>query len=84
MLFECQHNNIQLDEKPEPEGEQPEEETTAVAKDDEEQLNQHIQEPPVAKEEQPEVEPFHSNVLRSDVQWGRKTLQKLLNGLRFL
>ncbi|TYJ19204.1 hypothetical protein E1A91_A09G176500v1 [Gossypium mustelinum] len=79
-----EHNNIQLDEKPEPEGEQPEEETTAVAKDDEEQPNQHIQEPPVAKEELPDVEPFHSNVLQSDVQWGRKTLQKLLNGLRFL
>ncbi|MBA0768001.1 hypothetical protein Gotri_016846, partial [Gossypium trilobum] len=79
-----EHNNIQLDEKPEPEGEQSEEETTAVAKDDEEQLNQHIQEPPVAKEELPDVAPSHRDVLLSDVQWGRKTLQKLLNGLRFL
>ncbi|KAE8662342.1 Carbohydrate-binding-like fold, putative isoform 3 [Hibiscus syriacus] len=51
--------------------------------EEEEQLNQHIQDPLVAEEEQPDPESFRSNVLQSDVQWGRNALQKLLNVLRF-
>ena len=82
-LFYC-NLIIQLDEKQEPEGKPWEEKSTAVPKNEEEQLdNQHIQKPHLAREEQPDPEPFQSNVLQSDVQWGHKTLQKLLNSLRF-
>ncbi|XWS43832.1 hypothetical protein CRYUN_Cryun16bG0138300 [Craigia yunnanensis] len=79
------HKLSELDEKQEPEGEPREEKTTAIPMDEEEQLaNQHIQTPHQAREEQPDTEPFLSNVLQSDFQWGHKTLQKLLNSLRFL
>ncbi|KAK6290617.1 hypothetical protein POUND7_002158 [Theobroma cacao] len=74
----------ELDEKQEPEGEPQEEKPTAVSKDEEEQLdNRHIQSRQLARE-QPDPDPFQSNVLQSDVQWGRKTLKRLLNSLRFL
>ncbi|XVF08260.1 hypothetical protein REPUB_Repub06bG0211500 [Reevesia pubescens] len=79
------HELSELDEKQEPEDEAREEKITTVSKDREEQLdNQHIQKPQLASEEQPDLEPFHSNVLQSDAQWGRKTLQKLLDSLRFI
>ncbi|OMO85079.1 Carbohydrate binding module family 20 [Corchorus capsularis] len=83
------HTLPELDEKQEPEGEpqeEPKEEVTmTVSKDEEEQQdNQHIQKLQLAREEQPALGHYQSNVLQSDVQWGRKTLQKLLNGLRFL
>ncbi|XP_022748185.1 uncharacterized protein LOC111297858 [Durio zibethinus] len=82
-VIETKHHKLsELDEKQEPEGEPREEKTTAVP-DDEEQLdNHHIQKPKLVREEQPDLEPFQSNVLQSDVQWGRKTLQKLLKILR--
>ncbi|GMI71413.1 hypothetical protein like AT5G01260 [Hibiscus trionum] len=83
-LSECRHDNIESEEKHEPDSAPQEEETIAVAKDDEEQLNQHIQEPLVAEEQQPDPEPFRSNVLQSDVQWGRNALQKLFSSLRFI
>ncbi|KAE8697710.1 Carbohydrate-binding-like fold, putative isoform 2 [Hibiscus syriacus] len=72
------------EQKLEPEGKPQDEETIAVAKDDEEQLNHHILEPLAAEKEEPDPEPFRSNMLQSDDQWGRNTLQKLLSGLRFL
>ncbi|OMO97576.1 Carbohydrate binding module family 20 [Corchorus olitorius] len=83
------HTLPELDEKQEPEGEtreEPKEEVTmTVSKDEEEQQdNQHIQKLQLAREEQSALGHYQSNVLQSDVQWGRKTLQKLLNGLRFL
>ncbi|KAK8685313.1 hypothetical protein V6N13_041316 [Hibiscus sabdariffa] len=78
------HKLSESEEKQEPESAQREEETTAVIKDEKEQLNQHIQEPLVAEEEQPDSESLRSNLLQRDVQWGRNALQKLLNGLRFL
>ncbi|XP_021289624.1 uncharacterized protein LOC110420581 isoform X1 [Herrania umbratica] len=84
----------ELGEKQEPEGEpqeekptavsKDEEEPTAVSKDEEEQLdNRHIQSPQLARE-QSDPDTFQSNVLQSDVQWGHKTLKRLLNSLRFL
>ena len=76
---------MQLVKKQENEGEPREEQSTSLPKDEEEQLdNQHIQKPQLAREEQRDPEPFQSNVLQSDFQWVRKTLQKLLNSLRFL
>ncbi|XP_039055140.1 uncharacterized protein LOC120197811 isoform X2 [Hibiscus syriacus] len=78
------HKVSESEEKQEPEGEPQEEETIVVAKEDVEQLNQHILEPLAAKEGQPDLEPYRSNMLQSDDQWGRNTLQKLLSGLRFL
>ncbi|KAK8600112.1 hypothetical protein V6N13_060070 [Hibiscus sabdariffa] len=78
------HKLSESKEKQEPESEPREEETTAVIKDENEQLNQHIQEPPAAEEEEPDSESLRSNLLQSDVKWGRNALQKLLNGLRFL
>ncbi|XVE76530.1 hypothetical protein DITRI_Ditri12bG0181100 [Diplodiscus trichospermus] len=79
------HNVPKLVEKQEIEDEPREEKTTAPPKDEEEQLdNQHIQKPQLAREEQPDQEHFQSNILESDVQWGRKTLLKFLNSLRFL
>ncbi|KAK8518140.1 hypothetical protein V6N12_017298 [Hibiscus sabdariffa] len=82
-LSECRPDNIQSEEKQEIEGVPQEEETIVVAKDDKEQLNQHIQESLVA-EEQTGPEPFRNSMLQSDVQWGRNALQKLFNSLRFL
>lgn len=83
-LFLLQLNN-QLYEKQELEEEPREEKTTVVTKNEEEQLeNQNIQNPQLAKGEPPEPEPFQSNVLQSDIQWGHKTFQKLLNSLRLL
>ncbi|XP_022742216.1 uncharacterized protein LOC111293645 isoform X2 [Durio zibethinus] len=74
-----------LPKNQENEGEQQEEKTTALPKDEEEQLdNQHIQKPQLAREEHPNPEPFQSNVFQSDIQWGRKTIQKFLSSLRFL
>lgn len=79
------HSLPELVEKQENEGEPQEEKTTALPKDEEEQVNnQHIPKPQPAREQHSRPEPFLDNVLQSDAQWGRKTLQKLLNGLRFL
>ncbi|XWS59944.1 hypothetical protein CRYUN_Cryun08bG0165600 [Craigia yunnanensis] len=76
------HKLSELDEKQETEGEPWEEKTTAIPKDEEEKLdNRHIQKPQLTRDG---PEPFQSNIMQSDVQWGHKTLQKLLNSLRFL
>ncbi|XWS67218.1 hypothetical protein CRYUN_Cryun05aG0269000 [Craigia yunnanensis] len=79
------HKLAELVQKKENEGEPREDKTTVQPKDEEKQLdNQRTQKPQLAREEQRDPEPFQSNVLQSDVQWGRKTLQKLLNSLIFL
>ncbi|KAK8512186.1 hypothetical protein V6N13_097150 [Hibiscus sabdariffa] len=53
-LSECQHDNIQSEEKQELQGAPQEEETIAVAKDVQEQLNKHIPELLIAKEDEEE------------------------------
>ncbi|KAE8665007.1 Detected protein of confused Function [Hibiscus syriacus] len=50
LYFNVQCDNIQPEEKQESEGTPQEEETTAAIKEDEEQINQHIQEPVETKD----------------------------------
>ncbi|KAI9153225.1 hypothetical protein LWI28_008000 [Acer negundo] len=64
------HDMPELDEKQEPErgpinGEEQEPKQT----------------PRLAKQLQPDAFPSESNVVQNDIQWGRRTLQMLLNGL---
>lgn len=78
-------NNIQLDEKQEPDGEPPQQATTKIFKGEEQlniKCNQKNHSP--KREEQPDSEPTSNIIVQNDIQWGRKTLQKLLANLGLL
>jgi hypothetical protein len=80
-------NQIQLAEKQEQGGDHPPQVAPReINNDEEEQLaNGFKQKLHVPKrEEQPHSEPIDNKVLQSDIQWGRKTLQKLLTSLGLL
>ncbi|KAK3226161.1 hypothetical protein Dsin_006023 [Dipteronia sinensis] len=64
------HDFPELDEKQEPE--------RGPINGEEQELKQT---PRLAKQLQPDAIPLESNVLQNDIQWGRRTLQMLLNGL---
>ncbi|KAK2657014.1 hypothetical protein Ddye_010066 [Dipteronia dyeriana] len=65
---------IQLDEKQEPE--------RGPINGEEQEFDDELKQTPrLAKQLQPDAIPWESNVLQSDMQWGRRTLQMLLNGL---
>ncbi|KAK0585930.1 hypothetical protein LWI29_036461 [Acer saccharum] len=80
------HDMPELDEKQEPErvpinGEEQElkqEPERGPINGEEQELKQT---PHLAKQLQPDAIPSESNVLQNDIQWGRRTLQMLLNGL---
>lgn len=80
-------NQIQLEEKQEQDRDHPPQLAPRESfNDEEEQLANgckqklHVQK----REEQPHSEPIDNNVLQTDIQWGRKTLQKLLTSLGLL
>lgn len=79
-------NQIQLDEKQEQHGDPPQLAPTKIYNGEEEQLHSNFKQNhhPSKIEEQHDSKPIDDDVLQNDIQWGRKTLQKLLTNLGLL
>ncbi|KAF8396926.1 hypothetical protein HHK36_018561 [Tetracentron sinense] len=83
---ETKDHNVPKLGKQEPDGGPHDEETAMVMLNEEEldgngiEWRSHLTD----EQEQPHSEPADNDVLRNDIQWGRKTLQRLLSNLGFL
>ncbi|KAK9986075.1 hypothetical protein SO802_031026 [Lithocarpus litseifolius] len=85
--YEAQgHNVSELDEKQEQHGDPPQLAPTKIFNGEEEQLDSNFKQNfhPSKIEEQHDSKPIDNEVLQNDIQWGRKTLQKLLINLGLL
>lgn len=80
------HNVPELDEKQEPDGDPPQLAPTKIFNDVEAQLERKFKQKHhlPKREEQHDSTPIDNKVLQNDIQWGRKTLQKILTNLGLL
>lgn len=73
-----------MDEKHETDGDLHQEEVIEVL-NDERRLDNELKHEPLAKDEKQRESKLNENpVLQTDIQWGRKMLEKLLTNLGFL
>ncbi|KAM3737675.1 hypothetical protein ACB098_09G074600 [Castanea mollissima] len=85
--YEAQDHNVsELDEKQEQHGDPPQLGSTKIYNGEEEQLDSNFKQNhhPSKIVEQHDSKPIDKDVLQNDIQWGRKTLQKLLINLGLL
>lgn len=84
--FYLRPNHIQLDKKQQPESDQQEKKNIEVVNEEEQQDDNELKQMPhlPKQEQQPDGKPLESNVVKNDIQWGRRTLQTLLANLGLL